>query len=55
MATLRCLSVCMQDGGAGTGTVMRADTVRGYALQAGFSTTDILDLDHPQFRLYQLH
>ena len=30
-STLHCLAVSMQDGGAGTGTVIRADTVRGYA------------------------
>ena len=54
-STLHCLSVSMQDGGAGTGTVMRADTVRRYAQQAGFDATDVLDVDHPQFRLYRLH
>jgi 2-polyprenyl-3-methyl-5-hydroxy-6-metoxy-1,4-benzoquinol methylase len=51
---LHCLAVSMQDSGAGTGTVMRADTLRAYATQAGFSAMDILDVEHPQFRLYQL-
>lgn len=51
---LHCLAVSMQSGGAGTGTVMRADILRGYAAAAGFSTVDILDVEHPQFRLYQL-
>ena len=37
-STLHCLAVSMQDGGAGTGTVIRADTVRRYAADAGFST-----------------
>jgi 2-polyprenyl-3-methyl-5-hydroxy-6-metoxy-1,4-benzoquinol methylase len=53
-STLHCLAVSMQDGGAGTGTVMRADTVRRYASEAGFSRADVLDVDHPQFRLYRL-
>ena len=51
---LHCLAVSMQNGGAGTGTVMRADTLRQYATQAGFARTVILDVEHPQFRLYQL-
>lgn len=53
-STLHCLAVSLQDGGAGTGTVMRADTVRGYAADAGFEGVDILEIDHPQFRLYRL-
>ena len=53
-STLHCLSVSLQDGGAGTGTVMRADTVRRYAAEAGFATVDVLDVEHPQFRLYRL-
>ena len=53
-STLHCLAVSMQDGGAGTGTVMRPDTVRGYAADAGFQRVDVLDVDHPQFRLYRL-
>jgi hypothetical protein len=48
------LAVSMQDGGVGTGTVIRPDTVRRYAADAGFSTVDVLDVDHPQFLLYQL-
>jgi 2-polyprenyl-3-methyl-5-hydroxy-6-metoxy-1,4-benzoquinol methylase len=53
-STLHCLAVAMQDGGAGTGTVIRADTLRGYAKGAGFETVEILDVEHPQFRLYRL-
>lgn len=53
-STLHCLSVSMQGGGAGTGTVMRADTVRRYADEAGFAGVEILDVDHPQFVLYRL-
>jgi hypothetical protein len=44
----------MQDGGAGTGTVMRADTLRAYAAEAGFSNVEVLDVEHPQFVLYRL-
>ena len=53
-STLHCLAVSLQEGGAGTGTVIRADTVRGYAVEAGFLSVDVLDVEHPQFRLYRL-
>jgi len=53
-STLHCLAVSMQNGGAGTGTVIRPDTVRRYAIEAGFTTIETLDVDHPQFVLYQL-
>jgi 2-polyprenyl-3-methyl-5-hydroxy-6-metoxy-1,4-benzoquinol methylase len=53
-STLHCLAVSMQDGGVGTGTVIRPDTVRQYAADAGFATVDILAVEHPQFLLYRL-
>lgn len=53
-STLHCLAVSMQDGGAGTGTVMRIGTLGDYARAAGFSNIGALDVDHPQFRLYRL-
>jgi len=53
-STLHCLSVSMQNGGAGTGTVMRADTVRRLASEAGFDHVEVLEVEHPQFRLYRL-
>jgi len=53
-STLHCLAVSMQDGGAGTGTVIRPDVVHRYATDAGFSTVVTLDVDHPQFVLYRL-
>ena len=53
-STLHCLAVSMQDGGAGTGTVIRADTLRGYASDAGFGEVEVLDVEHPQFVLYRL-
>ncbi len=53
-STMHCLAVSMQNGGVGTGTVMRPDTVRRYAVDAGFTTVDALDVEHPQFLLYRL-
>lgn len=53
-STMRCLAVSMQHDGAGTGTVIRADTVRRYAGEAGFSAVEVLDVEHPQFVLYRL-
>lgn len=53
-STLHCLAVSMQDGGAGTGTVIRPDTVRRYAADAGFADVETLEVDHPQFVLYRL-
>jgi SAM-dependent methyltransferase len=53
-STLHCLAVSMQDGGVGTGTVMRADSVRAYAREAGFAGVEVLPVEHPQFVLYRL-
>jgi SAM-dependent methyltransferase len=53
-STLHCLAVGMQNNGAGTGTPMRGEAVRDYAGRAGFSSVEILAVDHPQFRLYRL-
>lgn len=53
-STLHCLAVSMQDGGAGTGTVIRPDMMRRYATDAGFATVETLDVEHPQFVLYRL-
>jgi SAM-dependent methyltransferase len=39
---------------AGTGTVMRPATLRGYASAAGFSRFDVLPIQHDAFRLYLL-
>jgi hypothetical protein len=44
----------MQNGGAGTGTVIRPSTVRRYADEAGFANVEVLDVEHPQFVLYRL-
>jgi SAM-dependent methyltransferase len=53
-STLHCLAVSMQSEGAGTGTVLRADLLRDYARRAGFSAVNVLDVEHPQFRLYRM-
>jgi SAM-dependent methyltransferase len=39
---------------AGTGTVMRPDTLRAYASAAGFERVDILPVDHDFWRFYRL-
>jgi SAM-dependent methyltransferase len=43
------------EGSRATGTVMRAETLRGYAREAGFPATEVLPIDHPLFRFYRLH
>ncbi len=53
-STLHCLAVSMQDGGAGTGTVIRGGTVRDYARAAGFGDIEVLPVEHPQFVLYRM-
>ncbi|MEE2030540.1 class I SAM-dependent methyltransferase [Rhodococcus chondri] len=54
------LVVCLPDGmshqpSAGTGTVMRPDTLRRYAQEAGFTRMDVLPIeDFSFFRFYRL-
>ncbi|MGB3827935.1 MAG: methyltransferase domain-containing protein [Ornithinimicrobium sp.] len=53
------LFICLPDGmshspSAGTGTVMRPATLRGYAEQAGFAGVDVLPIDNDLFRFYSL-
>lgn len=38
----------------GTGTVMRAETLRRYALEAGFRDVSVLPIEHSTFRFYRL-
>ena len=53
---LHCLPVGMTDeNSAGTGTVMRADTLKKYAAEAGFSSVEILPIEHFFFRFYRLN
>ena len=40
---------------AETGTVMRPDVFTEYAKKGGFSSVEVLPIEHPVFRLYRLH
>jgi SAM-dependent methyltransferase len=54
-SVLHCLPVGMADHhSAGTGTVMRPDTLRRYAIDAGFSDLEVLPIDTFFFRFYRL-
>jgi hypothetical protein len=53
---LHCLPVGMADQpSAGTGTVMRAGTLRRYAVQAGYRGLEVLPVENFFFRMYRLH
>jgi 2-polyprenyl-3-methyl-5-hydroxy-6-metoxy-1,4-benzoquinol methylase len=53
---LHCLPAGLADApSTATGTVMRSQTLIGYAQEAGFSTIEILPLEHLFFRFYLLH
>jgi SAM-dependent methyltransferase len=52
---LHCLPVGMDNGSsAATGTVMRPDTLRQYAAEAGFRDVEVLPIDNTFFRFYRL-
>jgi 2-polyprenyl-3-methyl-5-hydroxy-6-metoxy-1,4-benzoquinol methylase len=54
-SVFHCLPVGMVgEGAAGTGTVMRADTVRRYADEAGFASTEVLPIENDFWRFYLL-
>ncbi|MDQ6773877.1 MAG: class I SAM-dependent methyltransferase [Candidatus Dormibacteraeota bacterium] len=54
-SVLHCLAVGMLDQDpAGTGTVIRPDTVRRYAAEAGFSRVDVLSIEDDFWRFYRL-
>ncbi len=54
-SVLHCLPVGMADHpSVGTGTVLRPDTLRGYAIEAGFSDIEVLPIDNFFFRVYRL-
>lgn len=52
-----CLAVCIADheDSAATGTVMRTDTLRRYAEDAGFASVEVLPIEHDFWRFYRLH
>jgi 2-polyprenyl-3-methyl-5-hydroxy-6-metoxy-1,4-benzoquinol methylase len=55
-SVLCCLAAGMADQpSAATGTVMRADTLRRYAAEAGFRRTEVLPVANDVFRFYRLH
>jgi 2-polyprenyl-3-methyl-5-hydroxy-6-metoxy-1,4-benzoquinol methylase len=52
---LHCLPASMTEpGSAATGTLMRPDTLRSYAREAGFTAVEVLPVDSVAFRLYLL-
>ena len=54
-SVLHCLPVGMVgEGAAGTGTVMRAETVRRYAAEAGFGGFEVLPIENDFYRFYRL-
>jgi SAM-dependent methyltransferase len=54
-SVLHCLPVGMQgENPAGTGTVMRPDTVRRYGSEAGFARVEILPIEDDSWRFYLL-
>jgi SAM-dependent methyltransferase len=54
-SVLHCLAVGLLDeDSAGTGTVMRPDTVRAYAAEAGFGRVEVLPIEHDFWRFYRL-
>ena len=53
------ITTCLPDGrsrspSVATGTVMRPDTLRGYASEAGFGGVEILPIENDFFRFYRL-
>jgi hypothetical protein len=54
-SVLHCLPVGMVgEGAVGTGTVMRSDTMRRYADEAGFARCDVLPVESDFWRFYLL-
>jgi 2-polyprenyl-3-methyl-5-hydroxy-6-metoxy-1,4-benzoquinol methylase len=54
-SVLHCLASGMIDpDSAATGTVLRPDTLRAYATEAGFSKVEVLPFDHAFWRFYRL-
>jgi 2-polyprenyl-3-methyl-5-hydroxy-6-metoxy-1,4-benzoquinol methylase len=54
-SVLHCLPVGMaEQPSAATGTVMRPDTLRRYATEAGFAEVEVLPVEHDFWRFYLL-
>ena len=56
-SVLHCLAVGVADHehSAATGTVMRVDTLRRYAADAGFASAEVLPIDNDFWRFYRLN
>ncbi|MGH2539884.1 MAG: class I SAM-dependent methyltransferase [Actinomycetota bacterium] len=55
LSVVACLPDAMGDpGSAATGAVMRADTVRRYADEAGFREVEVLPIEDEELRFYRL-
>jgi hypothetical protein len=44
----------LDEDSAGTGTAIRAETVRAYATEAGFGRVDVLPIEHDFWHFYRL-
>jgi 2-polyprenyl-3-methyl-5-hydroxy-6-metoxy-1,4-benzoquinol methylase len=54
-SVLHCLPVGRtEDPSAATGTMLRPDILRRYAEEAGFTTVEVLPIEHEMFRFYRL-
>lgn len=54
-SAVHCLAVALvEPDAAGTGTVIRADTVRRYGREAGFSAVSELPIEHDFWRFYRM-
>ncbi|MDP8956870.1 MAG: methyltransferase domain-containing protein [Actinomycetota bacterium] len=54
-SVLHCLPVGMaEQPSAGTGTLMRPETLRSYAEQAGFASVEVLPIENDFWRFYRL-
>ncbi len=54
-SALRCLAAALvEPGAAGTGSVIRPETVRRYATDAGFTAVTVLPIEHHFWRFYRL-
>jgi hypothetical protein len=52
---LHCLPAGMaEQPSLATGTVMREDTFRAYAAEAGYQRVDVLPIEHDTFIFYRL-
>ncbi|MGH9284567.1 MAG: class I SAM-dependent methyltransferase [Acidimicrobiales bacterium] len=54
-SALHCLPCALTEPpAAGTGTIMRAPTLHGYALEAGFTDVEVLPIENDFWRFYRL-